>query len=75
MSLAQLTEWCNQRFGKHPAVSNTTIRPFDVPWVVLDSTRARKTFDWTPEMTLPKILDEIAAHTETHPDWLNMTVA
>jgi CDP-paratose 2-epimerase len=75
MSLAQLTAWCNQRFGPHPAVSNSSNRPFDVPWVVLDSTRAQKLFDWEPEMTLPNILDEIAAHVETHPDWLNMAGA
>jgi hypothetical protein len=24
---------------------------------------------------LPKILDEIAAHVDTHPDWLNMAGA
>jgi CDP-paratose 2-epimerase len=75
MSLAQLTAWCDQRFGKHPAVSNTAIRPFDVPWVVMDSTRARRNFDWEPEMTLPKILDEIAAHVEAHPDWLSLAGA
>ena len=38
MSLAQLTEWCDQRFGQHPVVANSAIRPFDVPWVVMDST-------------------------------------
>lgn len=75
MSLAQLTEWCDQRFGHHPVVANSAIRPFDVPWVVMDSTRARQTFDWEPKMTLPKILDEIAAHVETHPDWLSLTGA
>ena len=75
MSLAQLTEWCNQRFGQHPVVANSAIRPFDVPWVVMDSTRARQTFDWEPKMTLPEILDEIAAHVETHPDWLSLTGA
>jgi CDP-paratose 2-epimerase len=75
MSLAQLTAWCDERFGAHPAVSNTATRPFDVPWVVLDSTRARQAFGWAPEMTLPKILDEIAAHVENHPDWLNMAGA
>jgi CDP-paratose 2-epimerase len=75
MSLAQLTAWCDRRFGRHPAVANTATRPFDVPWVVLDSTKARQAFDWQPGMTLPQILDEIAAHVETHPDWLNMTGA
>jgi CDP-paratose 2-epimerase len=75
MSMAQLTEWCDQRFGKHPAVSNSADRPFDVPWVVLDSTRARQIFGWAPQIALPDILDEIAIHVETHPDWLSMTIA
>jgi len=75
MSLAQLTAWCNERFGPHPAISDTSKRPFDVPWVVLDSTKAQRTFNWRSEMTLPKILDEIAVHVETHPDWLNMAGA
>jgi CDP-paratose 2-epimerase len=75
MSLAQLTAWCDQRFGPHPAVSNAATRAFDVPWVVLDSTKARRTFGWEPAMTLPNILDEIATHVDTHPDWLNMAGA
>jgi CDP-paratose 2-epimerase len=75
MSLAQLTAWCNDRFGPHSPVSNNTIRPFDVPWVVMDSPRARDIFGWKPEMTLLQILDEIAAHVKTHPDWLSMTGA
>jgi CDP-paratose 2-epimerase len=75
MSLAQLTEWCNQRFGPHPVTSYSTNRPFDVPWVVMDSTRAHQLFDWQLEMPLPRILDEIAAHVDAHPDWLSMTVA
>ena len=75
MSLAQLTAWCDQRFGPHPAVSNAATRPFDVPWVVLDSTKACTAFDWEPKITLPQILDAIAEHVQTHPEWLSMTGA
>lgn len=75
MSLAQLTAWCDERFGRHPVGVHPGTRPFDVPWVVMDSTRARQVFDWAPQMTLPKILDEIAAHVEAHPDWLSITGA
>jgi CDP-paratose 2-epimerase len=75
MSLAQLTAWCNDRFGCHPVGVHPAIRPFDVPWVVMDSTRARRAFNWQPRMTLPKILDEIAAHVEAHPEWLSVTGA
>jgi CDP-paratose 2-epimerase len=75
MSLAQLTRWCDDRFGPHPAVSNSATRPFDVAWVVLDSSRIQTLFDWKPAMTLPQILDEIASHVATHPDWLNLAGA
>lgn len=75
MSLAQLTAWCDDRFGKHPAAANSANRPFDVPWVVLDYTRTHQTFGWQPEMALPQILDEIADHVINHHDWLNVTGA
>jgi CDP-paratose 2-epimerase len=75
MSLRQLTAWCDDRFGPHRVEVYAANRRFDVPWVVMDDTRARHAFDWEIEMTLPKILDEIAAHARLHPDWLNMTGA
>jgi CDP-paratose 2-epimerase len=31
MSLAQLTAWCDQRFGKHKPAANSSERPFDIP--------------------------------------------
>jgi CDP-paratose 2-epimerase len=75
MSMAQLHTWCDDRFGPHPAVSHSTTRPFDVPWVVMDSTKARNAFNWKPEITLPDILTEIAAHVDAHPEWLSLTGA
>ena len=48
-------------------------RAFDLPWVVLDASRARDVWEWTPQ-TLPEaILDEIAAHAEANPDWLHLS--
>ncbi|HLG95331.1 MAG TPA: NAD-dependent epimerase/dehydratase family protein [Bryobacteraceae bacterium] len=70
MSLAQLTAWCNDRFGTHTPSSDLSDRRFDVPWLVMDSTRANTEFGWNITHTLPSILDEIAEHVETHPDWL-----
>jgi CDP-paratose 2-epimerase len=75
MSLAQLTAWCDERFGAHPAVPYTGVRPFDVPWVVMDSTRSMQAFGWQPEISLAQILEEIAAHVKTHPDWLSIASA
>src|ERR1700676_462511 len=37
MSLAQLTTWCDQRFGPHHPVADGPERPYDVPWLILDS--------------------------------------
>lgn len=70
MSLRQLTAWCDQRFGAHPVSSDARPRRFDLPWVVLDSRLARETWGWQPETATGEILDEIARHAGSHPDWL-----
>jgi CDP-paratose 2-epimerase len=73
MSLAELSDWCRDRFGGHPVGSDPGPRRFDVPWVVMDSTLATKCLGWRPQRTLPDILDEIASHVEHNPDWLEWT--
>jgi CDP-paratose 2-epimerase len=75
MSLAQLTDWCNARFGEHPIQSDSRPRPFDVPWMVLDSSLAEKIWNWSPKILLPQVLDEIATHAERHPDWLEISTS
>lgn len=70
MSLAQLTAWCDQRFGAHAPVADGSDRPYDVPWLILDSTQAKSTFDWRPGIGINEILEEIAMHVASHPDWL-----
>ena len=70
ISLAQLTAWCDQRFGPHPPLVDGSNRPYDVPWLVLDSREALDATGWKPQFTLPQILEEIAAHASSHPDWL-----
>ena len=73
MSLAQLTEWCDARFGQHAVASDANPRPFDIPWMVLDSSQAAKAWNWAPKISLENILDEIAKHAEQHPDWLEIS--
>jgi len=70
MSLAQLTRWCDDRFGKHAPESDLQPRPYDIPWLVMDSTRVAREFGWAPKRSLPSILDEIAVHVRNNPDWL-----
>lgn len=70
MSLAQLSKWCETRFGDHEVIQDGTPRPFDIPWLVMDSGRAEKVWNWRPQRSLESILEEIAEHARAHPDWL-----
>lgn len=70
VSLAQLNRWCDERFGKHTPAPDTRPRPYDIPWVVMDSSDAGRDFNWRIEFPLHDILDEIAIHAESNPDWL-----
>ncbi|MGA8028623.1 MAG: NAD-dependent epimerase/dehydratase family protein [Bryobacteraceae bacterium] len=60
ISLAQLTAWCNDRFGRHAPEPDLFPRPFDIPWLVMDYGRAAEQFEWSPKWSLVSILDEIA---------------
>ncbi len=75
MSLAQLSDWCARRFGPHRVGSQPAPRPFDIPWLVMDCQAAAQRWGWKPQRKLETILEEIAAHAERHPDWLELTSA
>lgn len=74
LSLAELSTWCRERFG--PSLSEPrddeqfSSRPFDAPWIILDSALAAKEWKWKPLTLLQDILEEIAQHAENHPGWL-----
>jgi len=72
-SLAQLSSWCTERFGARQVDSDQAPRPFDLPWVVLDSSLAAQVWGWKPETSVETILEEIADHALAHPDWLDIT--
>ncbi|MBC8126643.1 MAG: NAD-dependent epimerase/dehydratase family protein [Gloeobacteraceae cyanobacterium ES-bin-144] len=78
MSLRELSDWCARRFPALPCPisrdANLEIRPFDIPWLVLDSTRSRDKWNWQPQTPLEEILEEIARHAEANPDWLKLVV-
>jgi CDP-paratose 2-epimerase len=75
MSLRQLTDWCDARFGLHSVASDPRPRPFDLPWVVLDSRQAQEVWNWVPQTRTEGILEEIAAHAEINPNWLQLSSA
>ena len=82
MSLRQLSDWCAKRFPSSKTidslpktesdlVQDLSVRPFDLPWIVLDSTLVRKCWDWQPKKSVEEILEEIALFSETVPDWIS----
>lgn len=73
MSLAELTAWCDERFGPHAPEPDGDARPFDLPWIVMDSSKARERFGWQPLRSLASILEEIGEHARSQPNWLDVS--
>jgi CDP-paratose 2-epimerase len=73
MSLRQLSDWCERRFGPHPVIQDGTPRPFDIGWMVLDHAKASRLWDWKPSTPRESILSEIALHAEANPGWLELS--
>jgi CDP-paratose 2-epimerase len=73
MSLRQLTAWCDARFAPLPVTADSTPRPFDIAWIVLDHAKATRLWDWQPQTSTTAILDEIATHARAHPGWLDIS--
>jgi CDP-paratose 2-epimerase len=72
-SLRQVSEWCAERFGPHPISVVQESRPFDIPWLVLDNRDASRLWRWSPTISREAIFNEIAAHSECHPDWFEVS--
>jgi CDP-paratose 2-epimerase len=75
LSLAELSAWCAERFGPKDIESDPRPRPFDIPWMVMDSARAERAWGWRPARAIGEILDEIAVFADQHPRWLGLTSA
>lgn len=72
-SLSKLSAWCLDHLGPHEVSSTPESRPFDIPWLILDSSRAADLWDWSPKVSLDEIFGEIAAHARENPNWLELT--
>ena len=70
-SLAQLSRWCEDRFGPHAVGSSAADRAYDIPWAVLDHALASTRFGWHPARGPESIFTEISEHAAKHPDWLD----
>ena len=72
-SLRQLSDWCTAKFGPHTVAADNTPRPFDIPWIILDSAKAARIWGWRPLTATDTILAEIAAHAAANPHWLDLS--
>ena len=60
-------------FGDHQVQADGSERPFDLPWVVLDSSRAESLWSWRPQTSWQQICEEIAEHARLHPHWMQLS--
>jgi CDP-paratose 2-epimerase len=72
MSLAQLSNWCRERLGDTVVFSDSRPRPFDIPWMVLDSSACMLAWGWKPQTLVGEILEEIAKAAEASHGWLDL---
>lgn len=73
MSLFELSVWCEARFGAHNVGAKLQERRYDVPWLVMDCARVKSVFEWEPETSLQKNLEELACFAEQNPEWLKIS--
>lgn len=73
MSLKQLSNWCEARYGAKEIVSVKEDRQLDVPWVVMDSGLAKSLWGFDVSVSMSDILTEIADHADKNPDWLKIS--
>ncbi len=73
-SLLQISQWCEHRYGVREVGQEKGMRPYDIPWVVLDSTLAKRTWDWQPTISVEAIMSQIASHADANPDWLSVSM-
>ena len=69
LSIKQLSDWCEQRFGPNEVASSLENRTMDAPWIVMDSTTAQNAWNWNVKTKIEQILEEIANHAEKNPHW------
>jgi CDP-paratose 2-epimerase len=72
-SLQQLSRWCSERWGMQAVASSPEPRPYDLPWVVLDHQRCSQAWDWSPQISLEAVLEEIANFAQANPDWIALS--
>jgi CDP-paratose 2-epimerase len=70
-SLAEMSAWCEQRFGrKQEVVRDGSERAFDIAWLVLDDGKVRSVWGWKPEIGREGIFEGVAEFAEGNGGWM-----
>lgn len=75
MSLKQLTGWCEERFGPNEVIETNTERAFDIPWMVLDPSKAEMVWGWEAQTNIEQVLEDIARFAETQDVWCSLSAS
>ncbi|MEJ1931162.1 NAD-dependent epimerase/dehydratase family protein [Nostoc sp. NIES-2111] len=73
MSLRQLSVWCENRFDVNEVLETDTERLFDIPWMVLDASKAETLWKWQPQINIYKVLEEIAEFAVKQKEWCKLS--
>jgi len=73
LSLKQLSELCTRRWGRREVGKSYTQRQYDIPWLVLDTTKTRQFWDWEPSLSNLQIFEEIADFADRNDRWIEIT--
>ena len=71
LSLKELSNWCEKRFGENKFLSSKKDRPMDAPWIVMDTITAKDEWKWHVQTKIEDILEEIAIFAEKNSHWLS----
>ena len=73
-SLAELSAWCGEHFGKsNEVVQDGAERPFDLAWLILDDRKLRSALQWRPTIGREALFEEVARFARENPQWMSVS--
>lgn len=73
MSLKQLSNWCDRHISTQKVTQTPEVRPFDIPWMVLDAALCQKVWGWQPTTSIESVMREISDFAIENPEWLDLS--
>ncbi len=73
ISLLQLTQWCEENIGPNKVEQTNAERQYDIPWMVLDPSKAHKHWEWRVNTSIFNTLNEIKNFSVNHSNWVQLS--